>query len=49
MMRKFFSVLVGLTLPAWVFALGLGNLELNSGLNQPFDAKSNYYLQALMS
>ena len=39
MKRKFFSVLVSMLLPAWVYALGLGNLELNSGLNQPFDAK----------
>ena len=39
MKRKFFSSLVAVLLPAWVYALGLGNLELNSGLNQPFDAR----------
>ncbi len=41
MVRKLASVLVSLAVmsPAWVQALGLGGIELNSFLNQPLDAQ----------
>ncbi len=41
MVRKLASVLVSLAVisPAWVHALGLGGIELNSFLNQPLDAQ----------
>lgn len=39
MMRKFVSVILLSVFSAGVSALGLGNIQLNSGLNQPFDAK----------
>ncbi len=39
MMRKFVLVILLATISTGVMALGLGNIELNSGLNQPFDAR----------
>jgi pilus assembly protein FimV len=39
MMRKFVSVILLSVFSAGVMALGLGNIQLNSGLNQPFDAR----------
>jgi len=39
MMRKFVSVILLSVFSAGVLALGLGNIQLNSGLNQPFDAR----------
>jgi len=41
MVRKLASVLVSLAVisPAWVQALGLGEIQLNSFLNQPLDAQ----------
>jgi pilus assembly protein FimV len=39
MMRKHLMSLLLLTVPGLAFALGLGNIELRSNLNQPFDAR----------
>lgn len=39
MMRKFVTIFLLATVPGLVAALGLGKIELNSGLNQPFDAR----------
>lgn len=39
MKRKFLVIFLLSIIPLWAFALGLGELELNSGLNQPFDAR----------
>ena len=39
MKRKFLVILLLSAIPLWAQALGLGELELNSGLNQPFDAR----------
>ena len=42
MIRKPILISVLLMLfPGWVFALGLGNIELNSSLNEPLDARIN--------
>ncbi len=38
-MRKLLLLLQLSILPAWGFALGLGEIELNSGLNQTFNAR----------
>jgi pilus assembly protein FimV len=39
MMRKYLMSLLLTAVPGLVFALGLGNIELRSNLNQPFDAR----------
>ncbi|NKB38313.1 MAG: hypothetical protein GKR93_14305 [Gammaproteobacteria bacterium] len=39
MKRKLLLVLALIALPGLAFALGLGKLQLNSALNQPFDAR----------
>lgn len=39
MKRKFYIVILLALLPTFVHALGLGNLDLNSALNEPFDAR----------
>ena len=39
MKLKFIFILLLSAVSSWAFALGLGSIELNSGLNQPFDAK----------
>ncbi len=39
MKRKFYIVILLALVPALVNALGLGNLDLNSALNEPFDAR----------
>ena len=39
MKRKILVALLLSLIPLWVQALGLGELKLNSGLNQPFDAR----------
>ena len=42
MIRKPILISVLLMLfPGWVYALGLGNIELNSSLNEPLDARIN--------
>ena len=39
MKRKLLLVLAFIALPGFANALGLGKLQLNSALNQPFDAR----------
>ena len=39
MMRKYVMSLLLIAVPGLAFALGLGNIELKSNLNQPFDAR----------
>ena len=39
MKRKFLATFLLFVIPLYVHALGLGEIELNSGLNQPFDAR----------
>ncbi|MEX2525524.1 MAG: FimV/HubP family polar landmark protein [Gammaproteobacteria bacterium] len=39
MMRKIVTIFLLTAIPGLVAALGLGKIELNSGLNQPFDAR----------
>ncbi len=39
MKRKIYTVILLALVPALVNALGLGNLDLNSALNEPFDAR----------
>ena len=39
MKRKLLLVLAFIALPGFAYALGLGKLQLNSALHQPFDAR----------
>ena len=39
MKRKFYIVILLALAPTLANALGLGNLDLNSALNEPFDAR----------
>ena len=39
MMRKYLIMVLLMVVPGWAAALGLGNIELHSALNQPLDAR----------